>query len=238
MLQQTKAIVINAIKYGDSSLICTCYTEKSGIKTYLLKGILKSKKGKLSKALFQPLTQLNLIANHNNKGHLNSLKEAQVIHHYSSLQTDIIKQSIGMFISEILHSLLREEEANTGLYQFLETSLIWLDTHTKVSNFHLLFLLNLTKYLGFYPDTILETKYFDLAEGKFVRQPLSNFYIQAPEINYLKTLLGTNFDALPNIVFNASQRQEILGVLIQYIGLHLQTFRNPKSLAILHKLFE
>jgi DNA repair protein RecO (recombination protein O) len=238
MLQKTNAIVINSIKYADNSLITTCYTEEYGIKAYLLRGILSSKKGKIKKALFQPLTQLQIVANHNNKGHLNNIKEAQITQYYQSLQTDIVKQSITLFLSEILYSCLREEEANQSLYKYIETALIWLDTHDKVSNFHLLFLLNLTKYLGFYPENNNSHAYFDLVEGKFMAKPVSNLYITNPQINYLKSLLGTNFDALPSIVFNASQRQEVLELLIQYISLHLQAFKKPKSLVILHSLFK
>jgi DNA repair protein RecO (recombination protein O) len=68
MIENSKALVINTIKYGDSSLIANCYTEKCGMKSYMLKGILNSKKAKVRSAYFQPLMQLNLTANHNNKG--------------------------------------------------------------------------------------------------------------------------------------------------------------------------
>ena len=70
MVVTTKAIVLSAIKYGDSDLIVKCYTEK-GIKSYLLKRILKAKRGKLKVSYFQPLTQLELVASHNEKGRLN-----------------------------------------------------------------------------------------------------------------------------------------------------------------------
>ncbi len=238
MIQKTKAIVINSIKYGDSSLIVHCYTYEFGIKSYLLKGILNSKKGKLRKSYFQPLTQLEIVAYHNNKGNLNSIKEAQLSHHYQTLHTDIIKQSIVLFLSEILRNSLREEEQHADLYLFLETSLIWLDTHDKIANFHLLFLLQLTKYLGFYPENHKGKDYFDMIEGKFTDKPSSNYYIKKPEIIYIKTLLGTTFEALPTIQFSTEQRQQILELLIQYINLHLHTFRTPKSLAVLHELFK
>jgi len=238
MQQKTKAIVISSIKYSDTSLIVTCYTEESGIKTYLLKGILTSKKGKLKKAFFQPLTQLEIVANHNNKGHLNSIKEARVIHHYKTLHIDISKQSISLFLSEILNSCLGEEEANKTLYSYLENAFIWLDSNDKIANFHLLFLLNLTKYLGFYPDFEKNEPYFDLVEGKFSKKPTSPIYIQSPKIKAFKVLLGTNFDTLPKVSFSSIQRQETLEFLIQYIGLHLQTFKTPKSLLILQELFK
>ena len=75
----TKAIVLNSLKYGDTSLIVRCFTLNEGIKTYLIRGVLKAKKGKIKAAYFQPLTQLKIEANHNNKGNLNSLKEVQIL---------------------------------------------------------------------------------------------------------------------------------------------------------------
>ena len=97
MLQKTKAIVINSLRYADTSLIVNCYTESFGIKTYILKGILSKKKGSLRKAYFQQLTQLEIVAYHNNKGNLNSIKEAKISNFYQNLQTDVIKQSLVIF---------------------------------------------------------------------------------------------------------------------------------------------
>ena len=85
MLVATKAIVLNSIKYGDTSLIVKCFTEKDGCKSYLLKGVLSSKKGKIKPSYFQPLMQLNIVGNHNNKGNLNSLKEVHVANPYQTL---------------------------------------------------------------------------------------------------------------------------------------------------------
>ena len=167
-LLTTKAIVISAIKYSDSSLIVKLYTREIGLKSYLIKGVLKSKKGKLKAAYFQPLTQLKIVASHQEKRNLHSIREAQVINVYQSIHTTIVKQSLVLFLAEMMSNAIQEEEPNILLYEYLETSLIWLDSHDKISNFHLLFLLNLTKYLGFYPDTSeSERKGFHLREGFF-----------------------------------------------------------------------
>lgn len=237
MIESTKAIVINSIKYGDSSLITTCYTNKGGIKTYLLKGVLKSKKSKLKPAYFQPLMQLNLIANHNNKGTLNSIREVEILHLYNSVYTDIKKQSITLFLAEILYFSIREEEQNKTLYQYLETSFLWLDTHDNISNFHLLFLLNLTKFLGFYPETKGNTtSYFDLLEGKFTNQKGINT-VSGENLKQFKKLLGINFDVLHQIDFSAANRQVVLSILVQYFELHLSGFKKPKSLNVLKAVF-
>lgn len=237
MIENTKAIVINTIKYGETSLISTCYTKNCGIKTYMLKGILKSKKSKIKSAYFQPLMQLNLTANHNNKGALNSIRDIEIDHFYNSIYTNIKKQTIALFLAEILYYAIKEEEQNQSLYEYLETSFLWLDTHDNVSNFHLLFLLNLTKFLGFYPEMNLpNSNYFDLIEGNFTN--INNFNsVSGENLVQFKKLLGINFDVLHKIDFSAENRQTILFILIQYFELHLSGFKKPKSLNVLKSVF-
>ena len=152
MIVNTPAIVLSALKYGEADLIVKCYTLKSGLKTYMLRGILKSKKGKLKTSLFQPLTQLELVASHKDKGSLEYLKEAKILQPYKSLHTHMVKSAMVMFLSEMLKNTIQEEEENENLYTFLEYSINWMDTHAEIANFHLLFLLKLTRFLGFYPD--------------------------------------------------------------------------------------
>ena len=96
MIESTKAIVLNAIKFQETSLIVKCYTQK-GIKSYLLKGVLKSKKGKLKPAYFQILTLLDIVASHNDKGTLNYIREASVYHPFHAISTDVYKSSIALF---------------------------------------------------------------------------------------------------------------------------------------------
>ncbi|WBX73820.1 DNA repair protein RecO [Tenacibaculum pacificus] len=234
----TKAIVISALKYGDTSLIVKCFTFEDGIRSYMIRGVLKSRKGKLKKAYFQPLTQLLIEANHNNKNTLNSIKEAQVINPYENIYTSVIKQSIVLFLSEILSSIIKEEEKNEVLYEYIETSLIWLDTHDTVANFHLLFLLNLSRYLGFYPDVSEAYKpAFSLIEGQFTDATYEKLLLTGDELILFKKLLGLNFDEIPSISYHKSERQIILRAIIRYFELHLEGFKKPKSLDILEIVF-
>ncbi len=238
MLEKTKAIVLTSIKYADADLIVKCYTEM-GIKTYMLKRIFKSKSNKLKVAYFQPLTLLEITANHNNKGNLNSIREARISFFYTSIPNNIIKQTIVIFLSEVLSSAIREEDENLSLFNYLNTTLQWLDTHHHTVNFHLLFLLNLTKHLGFYPKIIKnESRYFSLEEGVFTDlKPMYN-YIFGENLNTLKTLIGTNFDVLEKLKFNAKSRQMILEFLISYYELHLPGFKRPKSLSVLKDIYK
>lgn len=233
----SKSIVLSALKYSDTSLIVKCFTYKEGVKSYLIKGVLKSKKGKLKPAYFQPLTQLLLTANHNTKGSLNSIKEAQVIHPYESIPNSIVKQSILLFLSEVLSNIIKEEEENITLYEFIETGLIWLDTHDSIANFHLLFLLNLSRFLGFYPDIDSQAIHFNLLEGSDAGSSTHKESISGEKLFNFKKLLGINFDAIHSVSFNKKERQIVLQIIIRYFELHLEGFREPKSLRVLETVF-
>ncbi|MGJ8714921.1 MULTISPECIES: DNA repair protein RecO [Maribacter] len=234
----TKAIVFSAIKYGDTSLIVKAFTASDGIKSYLLRGVLASKKGKLKSAYFQPLTQLEIVANHKNKGTLETIKEAKVSYHYQTLYADMAKNAMTLFLAELLGNSIREEEQNEDLFEYLIASLQWLDMNKDVANFHLYFMLSLTRFLGFYPDVYqIDKPYFDLLEGEFVAIESLNPILRGENIYYFKTFLGINFDAMHTVKMKKTNRQELLKSLILYFELHLQGFRKPKSLAVLNEVF-
>lgn len=245
MIVKTKAIVLTSIKFGDADLIVKCYTEE-GLKTYLIKRIFKSKgkrpgnaSKKINIAYFQPLTQLNLTANHNNKGNLNSIREVGISYLYQSVATDILKQSVALFLAEVLSFTLKEEEKNEMLFQYLETSLIWLDNHSNTANFHLLFLLQLSKYLGFYPEVkVLNQRYFDLAEGIFTNNKPLIDYVSGDKLILYKSIFGINFDTIEQLQLNAKTRIILLEILLNYYKLHVPGFKTPKSLNVLKDVFE
>ena len=234
----TKAIVLSSLKYSDSSLIVKCYTEEDGVKSYLIRGVLNAKKGKLKVGYFQPLTQLQITASHNNKGNLNSLKEVQVSYPFKTIYKDIVKQSVVLFLSEVLSSAIQEEEENKSRFQYLENSFIWLDTHHKIANFHLLFLLNLSRFLGFYPDISEDEKFgFNLVEGNFSNETSQKNIISGAHFYQFKKLLGINFDGIENVSFSKQERQTVLKIIIRYFELHLDGFKKPKSLQVLETVF-
>lgn len=234
----TNAIVLSSLKYGDTSLIVKCFTQLDGVKSYLVRGVLKHKKGGVKVAYFQPLTQVKLVANHNTKNTLNTLKEIQVLFPYQTIYQDVVKQSVAFFLSEIVSNVIQEEEANEALYAFLETSFIWLDAHNKIANFHLLFLLKLSSFLGFYPDTSETGKVgFHLLDGYFTEATLDKNVILGNECFQFKKLLQTDFENLDHLSYNKSERQLVLQTLISYYKLHIDNFRNPKSLDVLEAVF-
>ncbi|TRO67274.1 DNA repair protein RecO [Christiangramia sabulilitoris] len=238
MLIQTKAIIISALKYAEADLIVKAYTLSDGLCTYMLKGVLKSKKGKFKASMFQSLTQLDIVANHRGGGKMEYLKEARVIGNYQTLHTHPVKQAMSMFLAEMLRNTIQEEESNEPLFQYLEYSLGVLDTSERIANFHLLFLLNLTRYLGFQPETEWrDLPVFNLLDGVFQEISTNDYCIEGKNVDLLKSLLGTDFDALANIKLNQTSRNDFLNMLLLYYSLHIEGFRKPKSLSVLNEIF-
>jgi len=238
MIAKTNAIVLSKIKYGENDLIIKCYTKEFGVLSFLQKGILKSKKGKVKKAYFQLLTQLQLEITYQDNRSLQYIKEVKPHVIYATLHNDILKSTIVMFLAEVLSTSLQEEEENKSLYEYLETALQWLDMQGSCANFHLLFLLKLTKHLGFYPEqSVPNSPFFNLKEGRFQEKPTDFYSISGENLTLLKQLLGTIFDDLTAIKINAKQRQAFLAMLLLYFDLHLGSFKKPKSLEIFNQLF-
>lgn len=236
MIVKVKALVLRCIKFQDTSLIIKCYTEQ-GLKSYLLKGILGSKKSPIKIGYFQPLNLLELVANHNDKGTLNSIREVKIAYSYSGISSDVVKQSIVLFLADVLNTSLQEEEVNKNLFNFLETSFQYLDNHLEIANFHLVFLLKLTKYLGFYPQIKnSDYPYFNLQEGSFENQSLFNS-IQGKKKDLFKNLLETNFENMQMLKLDKIQRQLLLSILINYYELHVSGFKKLNSLPILQEVF-
>jgi DNA repair protein RecO (recombination protein O) len=136
----------------------------------------------------------------------------------------------------MMHYSIHEEEENEALFTFLETALLWLDAHDEIANFHLIFLLEATKYLGFYPDTTnIDLPYFEMTEGIFTPfnaiSSLSNH-----ETQLFKKLLELKFESDLK-TFHVIERQILLKILIDYYSFHLEGFRKPKSLDVLKEVF-
>jgi len=238
MLVSTKAIVLSKLRYKDHDLIVRCYTEKFGVRSYLLKNIFKTKKGKFKPAYFQLLTVLEIQAEHKDRRSLQYLMDIKLHCNYKSLHTNVIKSAIVMFLSEVLTNILKEEEENQALYNFLETSLIWFDENKTNTNFHLIFLIELTKYLGFYPESSLrEAPYFNLEGGRFQHNKINLYCISGDNLVFLKQLLGIKFDVYNSLDINSKQKREFLDMILLYFKLHLDGFKTPKSVTVLNQVF-
>jgi len=237
MVVSTKAIVISKIRYNDNDLIVKCYTASSGVKSYVIKNALKSKKGKLKPAYFQLLTLLEIEAEHKDNRSLHYFKEVRLYKPYETLHTTILKSTVVLFLAEILSMILNEEEANPPLFKYIETTLLWFDTVEKTGTFHQQFLMGLTKFLGINPDTSKDSlPFFNLQNGNFQRQD-GEHCISGLKLELLKPFLGTKFDTTMVQELNSSQKHELLNMILDYFKLHFHAFKHPRSLAVLNQVY-
>ena len=236
MQVKTKAIVLSSLKFQEKSLIVKCFTQSHGLKSYFVRDAFSSRKSNQKIAYFQPMTVLDIEAVHKNKGPLENFKEIKIASPFHSIHSDIYKSTIVMFISEILHHSIHEEEKNEHLFTFLETALEWLDNHDEIANFHLILMLETTKYLGFYPDiSDMDMPFFEMNEGIFTPfHAISS--LNEHETNLFKKLIDLRFDN-DQKVFYVIERQIILKILIDYYSFHLDGFKKPKSLDVLKEVF-
>lgn len=238
MQVSTKAIVVSKLRYKDNDLIVKCYTELFGIKSYLIKNALKTRKGKFKPAYFQSLTIIHIEAEHKDNRSLHFLKDIKIQNNFDSIHTNVIKSTIAMFLAEVLTIVLKEEEENANLFNYIETSLIWFNENKVDSNFHFLFLIELTKYLGFYPEISQTSKpFFNLEDGKFYDSQKSKYFISGENLTLFKQLLGIKFDTVKSSTFKPKQKQEFLNMILLYFKLHLDGFYQPKSASILNQVF-
>lgn len=237
-MTKTDALVISSLKYGEADLIARIYSRELGMNSYMVKGVRKSRKGKLRISLFQPLSLLQIETNHRNKGALEYLKDARVSQVYHTLHQDIYKSSVAMFFSEVLTQLLSEQPADQDLFDYLQNVFIYLDQSDRFSNFSLKVLLDLTKFYGFQPDCDYTGSYFNMLDGHFDNDGLQPHHSTDVEAGYLKQLIGMNFDQVEDVKMSRAHRSALLHLIIDYFQIHLHAFKKPASLSILKQLFD
>ncbi len=242
MLAKTKAIVLHHIKYSESSIIVYVYTEQLGRQSYLIRGINK-KNSAVKRSIFQPLYLLQLEAYSQKTKTLHSIKSAEIDVPFQSIPYDIRKSTVALFISEILYRAIKEEEANATLFNYLYHSIQVFDLLSEnFNNFSLCFLMQLSKFLGFYPlDNYSEiNSFFDLQEGVFSPTPPPHrHYLSTETSRWFHILYPINlFDSLQTIVIPKAIRNELLIKMMEYYRLHLEGLGEIKSLAVLQEVFK
>ena len=241
MDDKTEGVVLQSLRYGDSSLIVKVYTRSHGLKSYMVKGAF-NRSAKNRVALFQNLHLINYVeAGKPNKGALGYLKDVQLSLVYQSIPFVMNKGAILMYVSELLTKTLTEQEQNEALFDFIVQSMQWLDlVSDNYANFPLYFTLELTRHLGFYPKSNYQSGYcFDMMEGSFAHDyPLHPYYFDAETALLLSQLLDTGIDEACGLPLRVTQRREILDNLIVFMRLHAPVMKDFHSHDVLKSVLE
>jgi DNA repair protein RecO (recombination protein O) len=239
MLHKTRGIVLKTTDYGESSVIVQVFTEKLGLQSYIINGV-KKPKAKISRNMLQPLHLLDMVVYHKAAGNVQRISELKTSPVLLSIPYDVIKSSMAMFLNEVLYKSIRQQTADENLFDFVFSAIEWLDHQTVgLANFHLLFLVQLTRYLGFYPDRYHanEADYFDLKNGVFAKYKPDTFsYLSPPHTQNFSKLLQCNFESLPILKLNNDERRYLITKLLEYYALHIEGFGNIHSHEILEEV--
>lgn len=240
MLNKTKGIVFHTVKYNESSMIVKIFTEKFGLKSFIVNRP-KSRKSGINTNILQPLAILDLdIYNKENKT-LQRIKEMAIVTPFHSLYSNPIKTSLALFLSELLYRTIKEEEQNLGLFSFIVNAIEILEIREHdLANFHLVFIIKFSKFLGLYPhNNYNENDFFDLIEGRFIaKEPMHPHILLPIMAKEFSKLISVSFENMAEVRFNREDRFELLDKLITYIRLHLVTVGEFKSHIILRTTLE
>ena len=255
MLIKTDAIVLRAIKYGEQKLIVDLFTRSHGRLSFVAT-VPKSAHGKLKKQYFQPLTLLTIEGDVRQQAQLQKLREASILTPLPTLLTDPSKRSISLFLSEFLYHALRSEQRDEPMFDYIANGIQWLDGRDgSFANFHLVFLMHLSRFLGFYPNleepstgiqspftlhpsSATVSLYFDLRAASFcLHPPVHRDFLQPEEAGMLRLMMRMDYSNMHLFRLNRQQRTRCIEVALQYYKLHLPDFPDLRSLDVLHELW-
>jgi DNA repair protein RecO (recombination protein O) len=238
---KTEAIVLHSLKYGESKIIVDMFTREAGRLAFVVP-IPKTSKSHLKKQYFQPMTLLEIEGDIRQNVQLQKLKDARILTAYTSIPFSPEKLALAFFVAEFLYHALRSEQQNVALFSYICSSMLWLDMATgNYANFHLTFLMHLSRFLGFYPNLEVSDEWnmmFDLREGRFCTSaPTHRDFLQPDEARLIHLMMRMDFPTMHLYRLSRMDRNRIADVLLQYYRLHIPQFPELKSLSVLQELW-
>ncbi|HEY0732458.1 MAG TPA: DNA repair protein RecO [Chitinophagaceae bacterium] len=243
MIHKTKGIVLRTVKYGETSLVVSCFTELYGVQSYMVNGIRTiSKKGASKATFFQPAAILDLVVYHNDFKNLQRIKEYKWSYIYRHIYADVFKNAVALFMVELVSKCVKQPEENEALFSFIEDALMHLDDAdaTVTANYPLFFALHLAGFFGFGVSNtnIKEQNYLDLQEGVFTsEQPRHSYYLQDKEAEAVSEILRIRQpEELNQLKLNQDLRRRMIIALETYYALHISDFGTMKTLPVLREI--
>ena len=245
---KTEAIVLHSFKLGESKLVVDMFTRETGRLSFVV-SVPKTQKGRLKKQYFQPMTLLEVEVDYRQRVQLQKMRDARLLSPYASIPFSPEKLALSLFIAEFLYHALHSEQQNEPLFVYVCDSMQWLDMASAgYANFHLTFLMRLSRFLGFYPNLSLtpvpspngegRDVFFDLREGQFCTlAPTHRDFLGPDDARRIHLLMRMDFPTMHLYRLNRMDRNRIVEVLLQYYRLHIPQFPELKSLSVLQELW-
>lgn len=241
MLTKTEAVVLRSFKYGETRMIVDMYTRANGRLSFAV-SLPKTAKGSMKKQFFQPLTLLTIETDVRPRLQLQKLGNAALLSPLPSLQAHPTKLSMALFLGEFLYHALKGEQQNEPLFDYVVSSLLWLDSATEhVANFHLVFLMRLARFLGFYPNLAGYEPgcFFDLRASVFCVQPPVHRDVLLPaEAEKVQLMMRMDYATMHLFKMSRHDRNRLLDIALAYYRIHLPAFPELRSLGVLQEMWD
>lgn len=239
MLHKTRGIVFKTTDYSESSVVVQIFTEKFGLQSYIINGA-KKPKAKISRNMLQPLHLVDMVVYHKANGNVQRIAELKNSPTLQTIPYDVIKSCIAMFLNEVLYKAVKQQTPDENTFDFVFNAIELLDHKSRgLANFHLLFLVQLTRYLGFYPHGTVaaDANYFDMKDGVFSNyKPDSLSYLSPPHTKNFYMLLKSNFGNIDEVKLNNDERRYLINKLLEYYAMHIEGFGNIRSHEVLEEV--
>ncbi len=238
-------MVLRSVKYGETSLVVTMFTEMFGLQSYMVNGVrAATPKQPYRGSFFQPATLLDLVVYHNEKQSLQRIKEYKWSYIYQDIYRNVHKNTVALFMVEVLQKCLKQPETNAELFAFAEDVLIHLDRggDTVAANLPLYYLVHLAHFFGFMLQDSYDDEHpvLDLQDGSFVHgRPAHPYFLEGRSSEVCSQLLKTRHpDELDQLALGREQRKILMDALLGFYQFHQPEFGALRSLSVLHALYE
>jgi DNA repair protein RecO (recombination protein O) len=242
MLEKTNGIVLRSVRYGETSIVATIFTEVYGVQSYMVQGVRSSRQSQNRAGMFQPGTMLSLVVYHHVSKHLQRIREFHPAYIYTDLQENVVKNSVALFSVEVLLRLLPENAPLPSLFTHVQDYFITLDKLSlkQVANFPLFFVIQCSRELGYElnGNYSKETPYLNLQEGGFTdHPPVAPPYATDDEARALDRLLGMDdYNAIADVELSGDMRLKLIDWFISFLQLHTQHMGSIRSLSVLRTI--
>lgn len=226
--------------FSDTKMMADVISHEGGRLTCVV-SVSQKGKGRARRNLFQPLSMLELTIEERRAGALPVVKDAHIAEPLATLHTDPRKISISMFVAEFLYNVTRQEENGGLLFCYVRDSLLWLDTVEQgFANFHLVFMMRLTRFVGFFPnlDDYADHCFFDMRNGCFtLTRPVHSDVLPPDDARKVSLLMRMDYSTMHLFQMSRQERNRCADVILHFYSLHVPSFGDMKSLEVLRELF-
>lgn len=232
----SRGIVLRSLRYNDTQVITDIFTETSGTVSFMLRC------RATSAVTWQPLSLVDVEWEPRLRLSLQRPRELTLAHAWRTLPFLASKTAVTLFLGEFLAHALHDEQANAPLFDYITHALTWFDeSDNHYVNFHVVFLLHLTRFLGFYPnvDDWTPSSYFDLLSATFTRaRPQHVHYLNPEEAALVPKFLRMDIRSMRAVAITRDMRRRALEITTDFYRLHVPEFPELQSLAVLSEVFE